>query len=185
MPNWSAPAVSLTRPGAARTAAPAASFIARSVLVGGASVVAICPRPSPLAGLARTKGLRILSGVPDAAEVTTELGRTKGPLAVLIDDDEALAPTPVDGAVRDAVRERGHGTTAIVVAGQIDDLKSELRGSVVEARKAKAGLLLSPPSALDGDLVGARLPRQLVGRMPTGRGIIALDGEVSVVQVPV
>ena len=105
--------LSLTPPGAARTAAPAAWFIARSVLAGGASVVAICPRPSPLAG-PRTKGLRILSGVPDAAEVTTELGRTKGPLAVLVDDAEALARTPVDDAVRDAVHERGHGTTTIV-----------------------------------------------------------------------
>ena len=159
--------------------------IARSVLAGGASVVAICPRPSPLAGLAKAKGLRVFSGVPDAAEVTKELNRAKGPVAVLVDDAEALARTAVDDAVRDAVRERGHGTTAIVVAGQIDDLKSELRGAVVEARKAKAGLLLSPPSALDGDLVGARLPRQLVGRMPAGRGILAVDGEVSVVQVPV
>ncbi len=73
---------------------------------------------------------------------------------------------------------------AVVVAGQLEDMKTELRGAIVEARKAKAGLLLSPPSTLDGDLVGLRLARNLVGRMPPGRGILALHGDATVVQVP-
>jgi S-DNA-T family DNA segregation ATPase FtsK/SpoIIIE len=63
-------------------------------------------------------------------------------------------------------------------------MKNELRGAVVEAKKAKAGLLLSPPSTLDGELVSLRLPRNPVGRTPPGRGILALHGQPSVVQVP-
>ena len=39
----------------------------------------------------------------------------------------------------------------------------------MEARKSKTGLLLSPASSFDGDLVGLRLARNLVGRMPAGR----------------
>ena len=158
--------------------------MARSLAAGGAAVVVICPRPSPLADLARTKGVRVFTGVPEAEELATALARAKGPVAVVIDDAEAFARTPADDAVRDLVRERGRGRFAVIVGGQLEELKSELRGTIVEARKAKAGLLLSPPSALDGDLVGARLPRQLVGRMPPGRGVLAVDGELGVVQVP-
>ena len=158
--------------------------MAKSLAAGGAAVVAVCPRPSPLADLAGTKGVRVVSGVPDPEELTTVLARAKGPLAVVVDDAEVFARTPADDAVRDLVRERGRGRLAVIVGGQLEELKAELRGTVVEARKAKAGLLLSPPSALDGDLVGARLPRPLVGRMPPGRGILALDGEVRLVQVP-
>jgi S-DNA-T family DNA segregation ATPase FtsK/SpoIIIE len=72
----------------------------------------------------------------------------------------------------------------VVVAGQTDDLKSELRGVVVEAKRARTGLLLSPSSTLDGELISLRLPRNLVGRSRPGRGIFSLHGEATVVQVP-
>ena len=160
--------------------------MARSLVAGGTAVVAVCPRPSPLSDLARTKGVRrVFAGVPDAEELTKVVSKGKGPVAVVVDDAEAFARTPADDALRDLLRERGQRALAVVVGGQLEDLKSELRGTIVEARKAKAGLLLSPPSALDGDLIGARLPRAWLGRMPPGRAILALDGEVSIVQVPV
>jgi DNA segregation ATPase FtsK/SpoIIIE, S-DNA-T family len=72
----------------------------------------------------------------------------------------------------------------LVVAGSLEELKTEMRGVIAEAKKAKAGLLLSPPSTLDGDVVGVRLTKNLVGRTPPGRGLLARHGEVEVIQVP-
>lgn len=160
--------------------------MARSLLARGTSVVALCPRPSPLQELDGTPGVtRVFSGAPDADEVSVALTSVVGPLAIVIDDAEALARTPADDAVKEFLRASGPGwQVAVVAAGQLEEMKSELRGTIVEARKAKAGLLLSPSSTLDGDLVSMRLPRNLVGRMPPGRGLLALHGETMLVQVP-
>jgi len=154
--------------------------MARSLLAGGASVVALCPRPSPLTAL----DVPVLRGPLVGAEVTAALAGHTCPLAVIIDDAEAMARTEADDAVKDYLRTSGPGRVALIVAGQIEDLKMELRGTIVEARKAKTGLLLSPPSTLDGDLLGLRLPRNLVGRMPPGRGLLARNGESVTIQVP-
>ena len=154
--------------------------MARSLLAGGAQVVALCPRPSPLTSL----DVAVLRGSPEGAEVTAALTAHVGPLAVIIDDAESLARTETDDALRDFLRSSGAGQVAVIVAGQIEELKLELRGTIVESRKAKTGLLLSPPSTLDGDLLGVRLPRSLVGRMPPGRGLLVSDGDVLAIQVP-
>jgi S-DNA-T family DNA segregation ATPase FtsK/SpoIIIE len=71
-----------------------------------------------------------------------------------------------------------------VVAGELDELKNELRGTIVETRKSKLGLLLSPPSSLDGDVVGVRLARSQTGKLGAGRGWFAQQGETTLVQVP-
>lgn len=157
----------------------------RSLLANGVSVVVLCPRPSPLQALDGTdRVLRVFAGTPDADAVSAVVAGHDGPLAVVIDDAETLARTPVDDALRAFLRSSDRSRVAVVIAGQLEDMRSELRGVIVEVKKAKAGLLLSPPSTLDGDLVGLRLPRNLVGRTPPGRGIFALHGEAMVVQVP-
>jgi S-DNA-T family DNA segregation ATPase FtsK/SpoIIIE len=154
--------------------------VARSLLAGGADVVALCPRPSPLTELEA----EVLRGAPSGADVSSALAAHDGPLAIVIDDAEAFSRSEADDAVKDFLKASGQGRVAVVVAGQLDDLKSELRGTIVEARKAKAGLLLSPPSTLDGELVGLRLTRNLIGRMPAGRGLLASNGEAIPIQVP-
>lgn len=163
----------------------ALSSMARSLLAGGTSLVVLCPRPSPLQILEGEAGVvRVFTGTPAATEVADALARNDGPLVVVIDDAEALARTDPDDAVRAHLRGSDPGRTAVLVAGQLEDLKVELRGTIVEAKKAKAGLLLSPSSTLDGDVVGLRLARNLVGRMPPGRGFLALQGAATLVQVP-
>lgn len=159
--------------------------MARSLLRSGATIAAVCPRPSPLEQLSGEHGvLDVFTGIPDGAKVATVLGEQEGPMVVLIDDAETLAQTGVDDALRDLLRNARTGSLAVVMAGQIEDLKSQLRGTAVEVKKSKTGLLLSPPSTLDGELVGLRLPRNLTGRMPAGRGILSARGEGRVVQVP-
>ncbi|MDQ3945872.1 MAG: FtsK/SpoIIIE domain-containing protein, partial [Actinomycetota bacterium] len=163
----------------------AALTMARSVLAGGAEVAVVCPRQSPLSELEGAAGvLGVWGGSVTPDELTAALDKASGPVAVVIDDADSFARTEGDEALKAFLRARGPGEAAVVVAGQVEEMKNELRGCIVEAKKAKAGLLLSPASTLDGELVGLRLPRNLVGRTPPGRGVMSLHGEATVVQVP-
>jgi S-DNA-T family DNA segregation ATPase FtsK/SpoIIIE len=127
----------------------------------------------------------VFSGTPGAAAVSAAIAEIDGPLAIVVDDAEAFARSEADDVVKEFARSTaGLGRVGLVVAGQLEEMKNEIRGVIVEAKKAKAGLLLSPSSSFDGELVSLRLPRNLTGRMPAGRGVLALNGEPTVVQVP-
>ena len=106
------------------------------------------------------------------------------PVVVVVDDADIFARSEADDAVRSLIRETTPGRIAVVVAGPIDEMKNELRGVIVEARRARTGLLLSPSSSFDGDLFGVRLAPSLVGRQPPGRGCLLRGGEYLLVQVP-
>ena len=71
----------------------------------------------------------------------------------------------------------------MIVAGTTGEL-NQFRGFVPEARKSKSGLLLCPPAASEGDVLGVRLPRTAVFSGPPGRGVLVGKGEITVVQVP-
>jgi S-DNA-T family DNA segregation ATPase FtsK/SpoIIIE len=157
--------------------------LARSVLDGGAEIVAICPRPSPLSALSGPGVRCVFSGVPSAADVTEALGTGTGPLLVLVDDAEAVSRSEADEAITNAWKAAAPGTMALAVAGAMEEMKTELKGVVAGARKSRTGLLFSP-GALDGELVGIRLPRNLVGKAAAGRAILGRFGEPTVVQVP-
>jgi S-DNA-T family DNA segregation ATPase FtsK/SpoIIIE len=161
--------------------------IAKSLTAGGTNIVVICPRRSPLEALSgETNVAKVFSGRPDPADlgaaVTT--AAANGPVVIIVDDAEAFARSEADEALRDWLRDAPPGQATVVVGGNLEDVRSEMRGVVAEAKKPKAALLLSPGSSMDGDIVGIRLPKNLTGRMPAGRGIFAVHGEATVVQVP-
>ena len=161
--------------------------MARSLIAGGTTIVVVCPRRSPLEALAGETGVaKVFSGRPDPGDLGAAVtsAAAAGPLVVIVDDAEAFARSEADEALREWLRDTTPGQVAVVVGGNLEDIRSEMRGVVAEAKKPKAGLLLSPGSSMDGDLVGIRLPKNLTGRMPPGRGILAMHGEVTVVQVP-
>jgi S-DNA-T family DNA segregation ATPase FtsK/SpoIIIE len=163
----------------------ALAAIGRGFLANGATVVVWCPRTSPLEAFEGADGVRaVIRGVPTPDELRPLLEQPEGALAVLVDDASAIARSDADEVLREVMRERGPGRLAVVVAGELDELKNELRGTIVEARKAKLGLLLSPPSSLDGDVVGVRLNRSQIGKLGAGRGWFAQQGETTLVQVP-
>jgi S-DNA-T family DNA segregation ATPase FtsK/SpoIIIE len=83
----------------------------------------------------------------------------------------------LEGLARSA-RDADH---AVVAAGTTDDLGSQYRGFVVDLRRSRSGLLISPRSPGDGDLLGARLPRNMAAG-PPGRGLLVLNGTVTLVQ---
>jgi S-DNA-T family DNA segregation ATPase FtsK/SpoIIIE len=157
--------------------------LAGSLLDRGVATVIVAPRAGPLAALEGRPGATYLSGVPDPESLTAALEGAPAPVVVVVDDADVFAHSAADDALRAFVREAGPGGAATVVAAPVDDVKNELRGAMAEARRGKAGILFSPGSAFDGDVVGMRIPKSLVTRMPAGRGCLLLDGECVLVQV--
>jgi S-DNA-T family DNA segregation ATPase FtsK/SpoIIIE len=159
----------------------------RSFLAGGAEVVLVAPRPSPLRDLAGRPGVRAVhTGDTLTAEELEPLLAGDGPLVVVMDDAEAHKDAPARDLLRAYLRaalERGHG---LVLGGNAADVASGLSGWQVEVKKGRRGALLSPQDLMDGDLVGVRVPRSVLGQpVAPGRALVHLgDGELRTVQVP-
>jgi len=161
--------------------------IGTSLVDSGARLVVVAARPSALRTLGQTGSTtRVIDAIDldAAALLRSTLERAEGPLALLVDDAEMVVDTPVGQALEEFARSAPDSLRALVVAGTTSDLLLGYRGFVSEARRHKVGLLLSPESSLDGDLLGVRLPRSVIGRGPRGRGVLAVRGHLTSVQVP-
>jgi S-DNA-T family DNA segregation ATPase FtsK/SpoIIIE len=155
---------------------------ARSLLRGGVPVVLISPRRSPLRELEGVDGVLGLLGADHSQDdLKSLLARADGPYAVIVDDAELLYDTPLDAALEEVIRTGMDGDHALIAAGATDTMSSQYRGFLVEARRSRNGLLLSPQSSQDGDLFNVRLPRD-VGGGPTGRGLLVRGGEAVQIQ---
>jgi len=162
--------------------------IAESLLASGTPVLALCPRSSPVRDLAQRPGvLGVFTGTGEAAgkPLVDAINGADGPLGILVDDAPMLHTTVVGDVLDQEVREgpeRGH---ALVIAGVADDLLRPVRGFIPETRQSRSGLLLCPESHLHGEVIGIRLPRGAAFSRPPGRGILVLDNQSALVQVPV
>ncbi len=149
----------------------------------------VCPRPSPLSALAEHRNVTVIEA-PFTGEAMTEIlvhsFSDPSKMRVLVIDDIDALPTvaEVDDVLRTYVRAASPGSLFLLVAGQTDEVRSALRGTVVEAKRSKRALILSPTSTLDGDLAGERIPRNFLGRAPAGRGVFLVDGSIGFLQVP-
>ena len=157
--------------------------IADALLRAGREVVLVAPMTSALRQLAGVPGV---VGCLDADATTDEAELMLGAVGsdrrvVLVDDAERFTDTAV-GIVLEQRLRSGQGPH-VVAAGTSDDLQSTYRGFTLEVRRSRCGLLLSPQSTLDGDLVGARLSRTTGGRVHPGRGLLAVRGELTPIQV--
>src|SRR5207253_2446116 len=103
--------------------------------------------------------------------------------AVLVDDAELVMQTPVaavlDWLMRTA-RDAGH---LVVLAGTTEDLSVGFRGFVVDARRARSGVVLCPRGPLDGELLGVRLARRYPSPTAPGRGLLVVGGSTVTLQV--
>jgi S-DNA-T family DNA segregation ATPase FtsK/SpoIIIE len=161
--------------------------MAGTLLETGTAVIGFAPRKSPLHRLAGRAGVTEVFTEPDPDPMRLKelLESADGPLAVLVDDAEALhqasvadllAQIPVEG------RGRGH---ALVVAGTSNELLRAVRGFTFAARQFRCGLLLTPDQAqLGQELFGAKLPRSGTFDGPAGRGYLIRSGQATLVQVP-
>ncbi len=150
--------------------------IAEGLQHDGLRVVAVAPRPSPLRGLPGCVTDR-------EAALDLEAALAAGPCALLVDDAELLVDSGLSYVLEKAVREARDAGNVVVAAGTTDELVTGYRGFVVDLRKAKAGVLLSPQGPGDGDLLGARLSRATGGDVQPGRGLLVLRGRVEPLQV--
>jgi S-DNA-T family DNA segregation ATPase FtsK/SpoIIIE len=142
-------------------------------------VIGVAPRSSPLRDLPGLAGC--LCSRDAAFELETLIG--SGDCALLIDDAELLVDSGLSFVLEKVVREARDTGTVVVAAGTTDELVTGYRGFVVDLRKAKAGVLLSPQGPADGDLLGVRLSRATGGPVQPGRGLLALRGRVEPIQI--
>ena len=104
-------------------------------------------------------------------------------MALLVDDAELLVDSPVGDLLDQVVRQARDCGTVLAVAGTTSELAAGYRGFVVPLRRSRSGLLLSPESAADGDLLGLRLPRSTGSPCRPGRGLLVQRGRVMGVQI--
>jgi len=163
--------------------------MARSLLEQGTSVIVAAPRVSPLRDLAGTAGV---IAVFDRADVTPEefaaaLGSTAGPVVVILDDAELLRESWIGEQLSRITQHASGPGRALVVAGESAGLNAAFVGWILDAKRNRHGVLLSPRDLADGDLVGVRLARSLVGGpIDPGRALLHLgDGRLLTVRVPV
>lgn len=152
-----------------------------------AELYLLAPRRSPLVDL--DIWTRVARGVSDCTDLARELEEvldersgSEAPLVVVVDDGTELVDTMADTSLeRLARRGRDAGISLIGAAESTAALRA-YSGWIPEIRKDRRALLLNPDPDLDGDLVSVKLPRRTGGGMPPGRGYLAIDGAVELVQ---
>jgi S-DNA-T family DNA segregation ATPase FtsK/SpoIIIE len=176
----------LGQPGSGRSTALA--VMVRSLAgEGREEVVVITPRRSRLPELLSSmEGVRLFGpsqlDSPDLGRCLDEAGPST---VVAIDDADALTDLPLATRLVPLLsRWRDGGATVLAAAG-IEEAAGAFRGLVPELRKSKSGLLLQPQQVTQGDLLGTRLQRSMVGTPVPLRGVAVHQGGATVVQVPV
>lgn len=163
--------------------------LAESMLAVGADRLSvIAPRPSPLRSLRDHPGVeQVLEDATRAREFERSLLGHDHPRVVLVDDADALLDSAVGDVLDRFTAAEGRPGDALIVTGGTEALATSYRRWLVAMRRGRAGLLLGAGTALDGELVGARLPggtaRTSRGRPPPGRGMLVIRGQLTPVQV--
>lgn len=148
----------------------------------GRNVVVVSNRRSPLRGLLADQP-RVLSclGPADGPQLSAAIAACPD-LVVLADDAETLHDTSVEQPLLELLRPDAAGSAALLLAGSAAEMGGCFRGLTVEARRGRAGLLLGRLAAVDGDLLGVRVPP---AAGPIGRGVLVVHGTCTPVQVAV
>ncbi|MGH3426913.1 MAG: hypothetical protein ACRDQZ_05010, partial [Mycobacteriales bacterium] len=120
------------------------------------------------------------------ADLKAALAAAPERAVVLMDDAELLRDCQAEDELRALLRAGAGSGRALVIAGDAEAVCTGFSGWQVDLKKARRGLLLAPQSVTEGDLIGIRPPRSLLGQpVQPGRGLLHLgDGEPRVVQVP-
>jgi S-DNA-T family DNA segregation ATPase FtsK/SpoIIIE len=154
------------------------------LLSQGRSLVVLAGRRSPLQAFGSEPGVLAVLGAVEDARLRDCLADHPDAV-VLADDAETLHDTPVEAPLMDLLhgdaRSGPLGPSAVVLGGCTTEMATRFRGITVEARRSRTGVLLSPASAVDGDLFGIRVPP--AGRQVPGRGLLVVRGRVTPVQV--
>ena len=160
----------------------------RSFLAGGAQVILVTPRPSPLRGLASRPGVAASFEQSDLGkdELAAALAALTGPGVVVIDDADLLADCEAGGELGKIITRSAGRLLALVLAGDPDSLAGGFGGWLADARRARRGCLTAPQTLPEGDLIGIRLSHAQVGHPARpGRALLhAGDGTLVTIAVP-
>ncbi len=138
-------------------------------------VAAVALRSSPLRSCRAELLVTEASGL--AALAVLRDGRR--PTVVLVDDAERVDD---DGTLA-ALAASGHPALHVIAAGRPDVVRSIYGHWTAGLRRSRLGILLQPDVDLDGDLLGAALPRRQVVAARPGRGHLVVDGRTGLVQL--
>ena len=143
--------------------------MARSFLAAGTPLVLVAPRPSPLRALASSPGVRRLFDRSQLGEEELVQAQTsfdeRG--VVLVDDAELLRDCDAGAELSRLIASGGDTGRALVFAGDSESIGLGFSGWQVDAKRARRGCLTAPATLPEGDLIGVRLPRGLIGLPPS------------------
>ena len=181
------PAFIVAGPARSGRSAVLASMI-RSFLAGGAQVILVTPRPSPLRCLASRPGVAASFEQSDLGkdELAAALTALTGPGVIVIDDADLLADCEAGSELGKIITRSAGRPLALVLAGDPDSLAGGFGGWLADARRARRGCLTAPQTLPEGDLIGIRLSHGHIGR-PAGPGRALLhagDGALVTIAVP-
>ena len=161
----------------------------RSFLAGGAQVILVTPRPSPLRSLASIPGVIGAFTGPDLAEddLAAAIASLTAPGVVVMDDADLLTDCEAGGQLSKIITRGTGRPLALVVAGDPDTLAGGFGGWQADARRARRGCLTGPQTLPEGELIGARLSHAQLGRqVKPGRALLHTgDGALTTIAVPV
>jgi S-DNA-T family DNA segregation ATPase FtsK/SpoIIIE len=161
--------------------------LAASLLRVGTGVVALTPRQSPLRGLeGHPKAVVLSSPAPAEEEFRAALETVGGTGVVMVDDADLLSMSPLDAMLRDIASSGRDRSVGLAVAGPAEALVSPLSTWLGQVRRSRKGLLLSPQTIGEGDVLGLRLPHNVirVNRVPGRAFTVDEAGSLVTVLVP-
>jgi DNA segregation ATPase FtsK/SpoIIIE, S-DNA-T family len=143
----------------------------------GVVLVGVAQRRSQLRSCA---GLdRLATSPAEVAEALAPIATDPRPHLVLIDDAEAVDDS--DRSIANLLA-LGRPDVHVIAAGRADALRTLYNHWTQSIRRSKLGLLLRP-GELDGELLGAALPRRQWVAPRVGRGYLVDNGAVELAQV--
>jgi S-DNA-T family DNA segregation ATPase FtsK/SpoIIIE len=159
--------------------------IAHQLAWAASPALVVAPRESVLTEVAATHGIPVVSEpTTDAGELLALLDRIPDALGkrvtVLIDDADLLKQTPLEQGLSGLTSQVG-----FCVAVETEAASTLFGGPFVAAKKARQGLVLSPTNAMTGtQLMGAQIPRYMLGAGTPGAGVLFRDAAWLSVRVP-
>lgn len=142
-----------------------------------ASVVVLAGRRS---WLGAAPGVEVAPDVLGAATAAVGAAGAGRPSFLLVDDAESV--DDVDGVLERLLAD-GRGEVHVVAAARAEVARGLYGHWTRTLRRSRLGVLLRPNVDLDGELLGAVLPRRSRAPWVDGRGFLVVDGEAGVVQV--
>ncbi|MEY9855823.1 S-DNA-T family DNA segregation ATPase FtsK/SpoIIIE [Catenulispora sp. GAS73] len=139
------------------------------------AIIAVALRRSPLRAVT---GLTAL--VTDYADLAAALAGATGDTLLVVDDAETVED---ELGILDRWIAEARSGQHLIAAGRAEGLRRVYAHWTQKVRESRAGVLLVPDYDLDGELLGAVLPRHDRMAPIPGRGFLVVEGETTGIQL--